>query len=304
MKKEEPVSSSRACRVLGLARSQLYYQSKRDDSEIIGKLRELADKYPSECLGTYFKLIRRHGHHWGRMRVLRVYRLMKPGMRRKGKRRLPARVKEPLVSGHRVNEQWAMDFMSDAFSNGRRVRVLNIMDEFTREALAVYADYSIPSVGVIRQLEMLEQERGLPEVIRMDNSPVYTSQEFTDWCQSKGIRIHYIQPGRPMQNAFMERFNKIFRQDVLDAYLLDSLEELNQLAEEWMWTYNHEIPPGSLGNLTASEYARAVNSGKLPSHQSCAEFTTINSHNSSSIIKEESLVYSCPIFREGFKIIS
>jgi putative transposase len=178
----------------------LYYQSKRDDSEVIGKLQELADKYPSKGLDTYFKLIRRHGHQWGRMRVLRVYRLMRLGMRRKGKRRLPARVKEPLVSGQRVNEQWAMDFMSDALRNGRRVRVLNIMDECTREALAVYADYSIPSVGVIRQLEMLEQVRGLPEVIRMDNGPEYTSQEFTDWCQSKGIRIHYIQPGRPIMS--------------------------------------------------------------------------------------------------------
>ena len=290
MTKEEPVSSSRASRVLNLPRSQLYYHSKRDDSEVIIKLQELADKYPSKGLDTYFKLIQRQGLRWGRMRVLRVYRLMKLGMRRKGKRRLPARVKEPLKSGETINTQWAMDFMSDALSNGRRIRILNIMDECSREALAVYADYSIPSVVVTQQLEMLEKERGLPEVIRVDNGPEYTSQEFAEWCQKKAIRIHYIQPGRPMQNAFMERFNKTFRQDVLDAYLVDSIEEINQLAEQWMWTYNHELPHGSLNNMTPNEYAQAVNSGKLATHKPNTEFTTINSHNSSSPFLKNSLV--------------
>jgi putative transposase len=258
----------------------MYYRSKRDDSPVIAQLQDLAERYPSKGIDTYYKFIRRRGLKWGRMRVLRVYRLLKLGMRRKGKKRLPARIKEPLKAPQTVNTQWAMDFMSDALSNGRKFRVLNIMDECSREGLAAYANHSIPAASVIRQLEALERERDLPEGFRLDNGPEWTSFEFTTWCQQKNIHITYVQPGRPMQNGFIERFNKTFREDVLDAYLFENLEQVNLLSEQWLWTYNRELPHGSLHDMTPREYAEAVNSGKLATRKIQEEFTTINSHNS------------------------
>jgi putative transposase len=249
---------------------------------VIEKLQELSEKYSRKGIDTYFKIIRREGIHWGRNRVLRVYRLMKLSFRRKGKKRIPARIRVPLTPREGLNSGWSMDFMSDALVNGRRIRVLNIIDEYSREALTVYADYSMPSTSVINQMKILEEQRGLPSRIRVDNGTEFTSFEFTEWCRSKNIEITFIQPGRPMQNAFIERFNKTYRGDVLDAYLFENLEQVRILSDEWMTSYNNEIPHGSLNDLTPSEYARAVNSGK-PSG-----FTTINSHNSNNNKVEKS----------------
>ena len=212
-----------------MSRSLWYYQTRRDDTEVIDKLQQLVDKYPRKGIDTYYKLIRREGFRWGRNRVLRVYRLMKLSFRRKCKKRIPARLKVPLVIAEGLNRGWTMDFMSDALVNGRRVRVLNIMDEYSREALAVYPDYSIPTVSVINQLEILEQHRSLPDSFRLDNGPEFTSFEFTEWCKLKNIKISYIQPGRPMQNAYIERFNKTYRGEVLDAYLFENLEAIKNI---------------------------------------------------------------------------
>jgi len=165
-------------------------------------------------MDTYFKIIRREGIHWGRNRVLRVYRLMKLSFRRKGKKRIPARIKAPLIPREGLNAGWSMDFMSDALVNGRRIRVLNIIDEYSREALVVHADYSMPSSTVISQMKILEEQRGLPSRIRVDNGTEFTRFEFTEWCRSKNIEIAFIQPGRPMQNAYIERFNKTYRGDI------------------------------------------------------------------------------------------
>lgn len=272
-----------------MSRSLWYYQTRRDDTEVIDKLQQLVEKYSRKGIDTYYKLIRREGLKWGRNRVLRVYRLMKLSFRRKCKKRIPARLKVPLVIAEGLNKGWTMDFMSDALVNGRRVRVLNIMDEYSREALAVYPDYSIPSVSVINQLEILEQHRDLPDSFRLDNGPEFTSFEFTEWCRSKNIKITYIQPGRPMQNAYIERFNKTYRDEVLDAYLFENLEELRILSENWMRIQNNEIPHGSLNDFTPQEFAqKAVNSGKPASLKRPSGFTTINSHNSSSNSREKS----------------
>ena len=120
-------------------------------------------------------------------------------------------------------------------------------------------------------------------MIRVDNGPEFTSFEFADWCTKKCIRIKYIQPGKPTQNAYIERFNKTYREDILDAYLFEHLEEVRMLSDQWLWSYNNEIPHGSINDMTPSEYARvAVNSGKLPPHKIKAKFTTINSHNNNS----------------------
>ena len=177
-------------------------------------------------------------------------------IRRKGKRRIPARVKEPLHQTSKINEIWSMDFMSDSLINGRRFRTLNIMDDYYRRAIAMEAAYCFPSVGVINVLEKVMEVQGKPAKIRVDNGPEFTSHEFKVWCKAKKIKLQFIQPGRPMQNAFIERLNRTFRQDVLDAYLFDDIYQVRDLAEEWIEDYNQHRPHESLGGMTPEGYKK------------------------------------------------
>lgn len=240
----------RACKVIGLQRSAWYYQGHKDDSQVVEKLQSLAERYPTRGFDDYYGKIRNEGLVWNRKRVLRVYRSIRLGLRRKHKRRLPQRIKEPLQQAARPNESYSMDFMSDALTNGRRLRVLNVMDDYTRESVVAYADYSIPAERVVALLEEAIEERGQPLQIRVDNGPEFTSKIFTQWCTQKRITIKYIQPGKPMQNGYIERLNRTFREDVLDAYLFDSLEQVRILCDEWQYHYNHYHPHRSLKGKT------------------------------------------------------
>jgi len=195
----------------------------------VERLLYYAENYSTRGFDDYYGKIRNEGHPWKRKRVLRVYRTLKLTLRRKCKKRIPARVKQALQKPEQPNKSFSMDFMSDALTTGRKVRVLNIMDDCTKESLAAYADYSIPGERVVEVVREIVLERGLPEQIRVDNGPEFTSKAFTGWCEKHGIRIQYIQPGKPMQNAYVERLNRTFREDVLDAYLFESLEELRIL---------------------------------------------------------------------------
>jgi putative transposase len=223
---EESATVSRACRVVGLHKSLWYYQSRKDDSQVIEKLRALAERYPTRGFDDYYGKIRNEGFAWNRKRVLRVYRSLKLGLRRKHRRRLPAKVKQPLEHASKPNKSYRMDFLSDALPTKRKVRVLNIMDDCTRESLAVYAGFSIAGEKVVGVLKHIVIERGKPEHIRVDNGPAFLSKAFTDWCGENRIVIKYIQPGKPMQNGYIERLNRTFREDVLDAYEFETLEQL------------------------------------------------------------------------------
>ena len=142
-----------------------------------------------------------------------------------------------------------MDFMSDALYGGRKFRTLNILDEGNREALAIDVAISIPSVRLIRVMEELVAIHGRPQALRVDNGPELTSEAFLTWCQEHSIEVRHIQPGKPDQNAFIERFNRSYRQEVLDAYVFGSIEEVQQVTEEWLEDYNAERPHDSLGNV-------------------------------------------------------
>lgn len=247
------------------------------------KLSSLAEEYPQRGFDEFFGIIRQQGFIWNRKRVLRIYRLMKLGIRRKYKKRLPARIKEPLEAPVQPNHTWSMDFMSDALGDGRKVRVFNVIDDFNREALAIEAGLSFPARRVVRVLEWLKHEKGLPRRIRVDNGPEFISGKFKSWCENHQVEVLYIQPGRPMQNAFIERFNRFFREDVLDAYWFEDLDQLKILAEEFRLRYNSQHPHKSLGRISPDEYyKRAVNSGKVRPAKPAHNFTTINSFNSSS----------------------
>ena len=171
-------------------------------------------------------------------------------MRRKHKKHLPTRFKESLNVPLNPNHTRSMDFMSDALTDGRKIRVFNVTDDYNREALAIEAALSFPAHRVIRALEILEEEYGLPEYIRVGNRPEFISHKPGNWCNEKKIKLKFIQPGKPSQNAYIERFNRIFREDTLDAYWFEDLEQVRIIAENWRQDYNHNHPHNSLNGLS------------------------------------------------------
>lgn len=204
------ISISRACKVVNLPKSMYCYRNKKDDSETIAKLRVLADRYPTEGQDLYYSRIRHEGLKWNYKRIRRVYQLLGMNRRRKTRRRLPARVKQPLSIPEKPLKTWSLDFMSDVLTNKRKFRTLNIIDDFNRRAIAIEVAHSMPASKVTYLLERIIKEQGKPSRFRTDNGPEFISREFRDWCADKEIEIQYIQPGRPMQNAYIERFNRPF----------------------------------------------------------------------------------------------
>jgi len=156
--------------------------------------------------------------------------------------------------------------MSDALDSGRRFRVLNIIDDFNRKALAIEAEFSFPAIGVIQVLRRAFHEYGKPEKIRVDNGPEFTSLEFSEWCRIQQVELQFIQPGKPMQNGYIERFNRTFRQDVLDAHLFSAIDQVRVIAEKWMEDYNFFRPHEALGAITPYQ-AEA----KFSSKQACLD---------------------------------
>lgn len=206
------------------------------------KLQSLTERYPTRGFDDYYGKIRLEGLVWNRKRALSVYRSMRLVFRHKHKRRLPQRIKQPLKSAEQINYSYSMDFVSYAVTSGRRVRVLNIMYDCSREYLAAYADYSIPAWKVIMVLEQAINERGKHAKIWVDNGSEFISIELKGWSDKNGIMLQFIQPGKPMQNGYVERLNMTFREDDLNAYLFDTLEQLRILCNEWVYDYNYIKP--------------------------------------------------------------
>lgn len=257
------MSLGRACRLVNLSRSVYYYQSQRDDHAVIDKLQVLAEKRPTEGFWKMYFRIRKEGFEWNHKRIHRVYKLLKLNMKRKGKRRLPARILHPLEAVNRINASWSMDFMTDALLSGRKFRVLNLLDDYNREALAIEVDTSFRAERLVRVLEQIIRWRGKPLRIRVDNGPEFISTKLGLWCEERKINLQFIQPGKPSQNAYIERFNGSFRRDVLDAYLFESLAQVRILAEEWMNDYNYERPHDALNGRSPADML-AVDLWKTP----------------------------------------
>ena len=156
------------------------------------------------------------------------------------------------------NAEWSMDFMSDVLYGGRRFRTLNILDEGVREVLDIVIDTSIPGGRVVRTLDRLVEWRGKPTAIRVDNGPEYLSVIFADWCRERGIVLRYIQPGKPNQNAYIERFNRTYRHEVLDAYVFESLRQVRRITRAWIDEYNEERPHDSLGKIPPAMFRRQI----------------------------------------------
>jgi len=239
------------CKAVGMARSVFYYQGlRKPDTQVEEMLRQLADEHPRWGLWKMVGKLRADGYPWNHKRVHRVYKALGFNFRRKGKRRLPQRVKQALSVPEAPNRSWSMDFMSDALWNGRRFRTLNVIDDYNREALHIEIDTSLSSHRVVRVLEQLIQTKGRPQKVRVDNGPEFIAETITTWCRNHGIELVYIQRGRPMQNAYIERFNGTYRRELLDCYVFESLDEVRHLTESWIRSYNEERPHDSLNNST------------------------------------------------------
>lgn len=247
---QEKLSVRRACKLVSLPRSILLYQKKpKDDSSLIEALHELVAKHPTIGFWKCYYRLRRKGYTCNHKRLYRVYTLLRLNVRRRAKRRLPQRIKEPLTVPAAVNQGWSMDFMCDSLVDGRRFRLLNIIDDYNRESLAIEIDTSLPALRVIRTLQKLIETRTKPTTIRVDNGPEFISDRLKQWCEEQNIRLQFIQPGKPVQNAFVERNNGSLRKELLDAYLFYSLPEVRQMAQEWQQDYNNERPHEALGNV-------------------------------------------------------
>lgn len=207
-----------------------YYQSQKDDTEVNEILQDLAFKHPTYGFRKLYTYIRRSGKQWNHKSIYRVYKLLKLNRKQKGKRRLPSRVKQPLVKQEQINQSWSMDFMSDSMVGGRRFRTFNLIDDCTRD-LAIEIDTSLSSKRIIRTLERVILDRGKPNIIRTDNGPEFTSKDLELWASDHEIQIQFIQPARPMQNGYIERFNRIYRESILDAYLFFELDQVRTLNE-------------------------------------------------------------------------
>ena len=253
------VSTTRTCRVIQMPKSMFYYQSTKNDQPVIDKLNELVSMRVNHKAGQdkLYERIRSQGIVWNYKRVRRVYLAMGLKHRQRTRKRVPKCEKQPLVVPIGRNVSWSMDFMHDSLMNKRRFRVLNIIDDFNRQALVVDGDYSFPSDAVIQQLGRAIHEYGKPQSIRVDNGPEFTCSTFIDWCAEMGIKIQYIQPGKPMQNGYIERFNRTFREDVLDAYIFEDLCQFREIKDEWLEDYNNHRPHEALNNLSPLKYCSA-----------------------------------------------
>ncbi len=249
------------CEVIHLGRSSTYRKSIRDDREVESKLTDLADQFNTRGFDWYYKHLRAEGYKWNRKRVLRIYRKLGLVKRRKTRKRINRGYTTSLVQPLEANLSWSMDFMSDSLEDGRRVRVLNVIDDYNRESLAIECSISMPSERVTRILDELIELRGKPYSIRTDNGPEFTSHHYVDWSKQKGIRNHYIQPGKPNQNGYVERFNRTYREDVLDAYLFESLAQLRIVSHKWQQQYNTQHHHQSLGGKTPIGFKNARSKG-------------------------------------------
>ncbi len=251
------ISIRRACCLLGFNRSSYYYKATPiDDRPIIEKLEELAIKHPSYGFRKLRFILKNQGYPWNHKRIYRVYKQLKMNFKRKRKRRLPKRESIPLTLPNSINEVWSMDFMSDSLYHGRRFRTLNIMDDYNRELLWIEIGLSIGASSLVKILDCLIKERGKPQVIRVDNGVEFRSVAFTNWCFKHKIVIRYIQPGKPTQNAYIERFNRSYRSEVLDAYVFNTLKQVKELTFDWIQHYNYVRPHESLHQLAPMNYLK------------------------------------------------
>ena len=249
---EKQVSIERACMLAVISRSSYYYQSRLQPvNELIAewliKITQWQHNWGFDLCFLYLRNIK--GFSWNHKRVYRIYCELSLNLRIKPKKRLVREKPQPLSIPSTLNECWSMDFMHDQLECGRTYRLFNVIDDFNREGLAIEADHSLPSQRVIRALERVIEWRGKPKMIRSDNGPEYMSHELKNWLNKQGIKHQFIEPGKPQQNAYIERYNRTVRYDWLNQHLFNHIAEVQEHATKWLWLYNHERPNMANGGI-------------------------------------------------------
>lgn len=253
---EHGVSERRACHVLKVDRSSVRYKSTRpDDTHLREAMKKVAAERRRFGYRRIYVMLARQGIHMNQKKLRRLYREEGLQVRKRGGRKRALGTRRPMLLPTKANERWSLDFVSDAFTDGRRFRVLAVVDDYSRECLSLVADTSLSGIRVTRELDALIKQRGRPNTIVSDNGTELTSMAVLKWCQETGVEWHYIQPGKPMQNGFVESFNGSFRDECLNETLFSTLIQARQQITDWRKDYNHNRPHSSLGNLTPIEYA-------------------------------------------------
>ena len=239
------VTISLACKAFGISETCYRYHPKlsAQNDEIARWLIKLTTKESDWGFGMCFDFLRNvMGFKWNHKRIYRIYCELALNLRIKPRRRLKRHKPEPLKEPIRKDQVWSVDFMHDQLVDHRKYRLFNVIDDFKREGLAIEADFSFPSLRVTRVLDQLLEYRGKPKIIRCDNGPEFISREFTNWAKKNGIIIEYIQPGKPQQNAYIERHNRTIRYSWVSKHLFDSIQQVQNFATKWLWFYNHKRP--------------------------------------------------------------
>ncbi len=247
------VSIALACRAFQISESCYRYERQLSDenAEIEDWLKKLTDNRRTWGFGLCFLYLRNvKGLGWNHKRVYRIYCELELNLRIKPKKRLKRDKPDTLAVPDIVNHTWSMDFMADQLADGRSIRTLNVLDDFNREGLSIEVDFSLPAERVVRSLNRIIEWRGKPLIIRVDNGPEYVSGTLMAWAAKMGIHIQYIQPGKPQQNAYIERYNRTVRHEWLDQNIFETIEEAQKQATEWLWTYNNDRPNMGIGGIT------------------------------------------------------
>jgi putative transposase len=240
-------SERASCALAGLHRSTCQYERRRaDDAELVARLRELAAERPRFGYRRLHALLRREGRQVNRKLVYRIYRVEGLAVRRRTRRKLRASRPKPPMPVSRPNERWSMDFVHDYLANGRRYRTFNVVDACTRECLAIEVDTSLPAARVVRVLDKLVWQYGLPESLRVDNGPEFISMALDNWTRQHGVKLEFIQPGKPAQNAHVESFNGHFRDECLAQASFPTLARARAEIEIWRVDYNCQRPHSAL----------------------------------------------------------
>jgi putative transposase len=253
---ERGISVRLACQIFTVSETCYRYEAKKnaENERIADWLLRLTDNHRNWGFGLCYLYLRNvKGFKWNHKRIYRIYKELELNLRIKPRKRLNREKPEPLAVPEAINEVWSMDFMHDQLSDGRSFRLFNVIDDYNREALGIEVDFSLPSERVIRALKQIIEWRGRPNIIRCDNGPENISAAIQNWASEAGIAFQYIQPGKPQQNAYVERFNRTVRYEWLSQYYWGDLDEVRDFATRWMWYYNHDRPNMALGGITPKQ---------------------------------------------------
>jgi putative transposase len=259
--REKSVSIRVACWLFSISETCYRYQLKlnNENATIADWLLRLTQNNRNWGFGLCFLYLRNvKGFKWNHKRVYRIYRDLELNLRIKPKKRLIREKPDSLSVPQSINECWSMDFMHDQLQSGRSYRLFNVIDDFNREGLVIEVDFSLPAERVIRALDQVIEWRGKPLHIRCDNGPEYISHLLAQWAEKHKITLLFIQPGNPQQNAYVERYNRTVRYDWLNQYLFCTIEEVQDMATKWLWSYNNERPNTAIGGIPPRQKLKLV----------------------------------------------